>query len=212
MEKPRAMYRIYPTLVEQFMNFKLDLYGIKEQDIIDKINRVPQPTSDAAMKGSSFHELTEWNWQQLQPAEHRKQLCYFYDRYRFPVGPVEEIGKIRLGGIHEVYLEKMLETKYGPVKMFGFVDTIKDGISYDVKTTKKYDIGKYLPSLQRSVYPWMTGSRKFQFLVTNFNAVFKEDYYPNGTEEERIRVEVEEFLYFCTHFKDQITDPKFLGK
>jgi hypothetical protein len=206
------MYRIYPTLVEQYMNYKLDLYDITWEDIINKINRVPEPKSEAAQKGSSFHELTVYDWTQLIPAEHRGQMCYFYDDYRFPAGPVEEIGKIRQGGEHEVYVEKELETKFGPVLLYGFIDTIKDGVAYDIKTTSRYDIGKYLRSLQRSAYLWMSGSRQFQFLVTNFHAVFKEDYYPTGKEEERIRVEVEDFLEFCSHFSDHITDSKFLGR
>ena len=189
------------------MNYKLDLYGITEQDIINKINRVPEAKSEAALKGTSFHELTVHDWTQIVPAEHRGQMCYFYDDYRFPAGPVEEIGKIRAGGVHEVFVQKEMQTKYGPVLLYGFIDTIKDGVSMDIKTTKRYDIGKYLGSLQRSAYLWMSGSRMFEFVVTNFNAVFKEPYYANGTEEERTKVEVEDFLSFCIHFKDQITDP-----
>lgn len=206
------MYRIYPTLVEQYMNYKRDLYGITEQDIINKINRVPEPISDAARKGTSFHELTVYDWTKVIPAEHRGQMCYFYDDYRFPAGPVEEIGNIRWGGIHEVYVEKKLETRYGLVSIYGYVDTLKDGVAYDIKTTSSYSVGKYLESLQRSFYLWATGSRQFQFLVTNFSQVFKEDYYPDGGEETRIRVEVEDFLSFAVTFKDLITDSKFLGK
>jgi len=203
------MYRLYPTLVEQFMNYKRDLYGITEQDIIDKINRVPTPTHPAAAKGSAFHEITEGVYQDLKPVEYRKQECYKYGEYYFPVGPVREIGEIRRGGVHEVFAKKVLETRFGPVEIYGYCDTLKMGVIYDVKTTSSYRGISYLNSLQRHVYPWLTGARELIFLISTFQNVFIEPYGPG--DEEVIRVEVEDFLTFAEQNLDKITDDKFLG-
>lgn len=56
--------------------------------------------------------------------------------------------------LSQVLVESVIETKYGLVNLYGFIDEMRRDIVYDIKTTSRYEFGKYKDYNQRFVYPF----------------------------------------------------------
>lgn len=200
--------RIYPTLIDSFNRMLKGL--MSEQDLIDRINRVDQAPSEAANKGKAFHKLTEDPTQ----AKWKKDGKYFYEWWEFRQDVVDEVYTERAGGLHEVYVEKEILIQSIPVTLYGYVDTLKDAIAMDVKTTGWYRGVSYGDSFQRIAYPWITNSRMFRFLITDFNFVFYEDYYPEAQLEGILKGHLGSFIDFVLSgtVRPLITDKRLFNE
>lgn len=206
-------YRIYPTLVEQYLNYQAGKYNLTEQDVINSINRVERPVSEAAHKGKAYHKLTE-NKDKLPPLR-KEENNYFYDVgwWQFKQSPVDEIIELRSDGIHEVYVEKPIDVNGISVLLYGYIDTLKNGNALELKTTGYYRGISFLDSFQKLVYLYCTNVRKFRFIITDFEFVFFEDYYPYEYLVTDLVYILYDFIQFLENdqIRPHITDKKLFS-
>lgn len=130
----------------------------------------------------------------------------------------------------QYYTSANIDTCYGRVKLYGYIDELVKDKVYDIKTTKSYTFGNYKNYWQRHVYPYClieskdcTDIKAFEFSVFKLNgggvrnplitADFYREVYDYNHEQstEIIRQQCERFIEFIEAHRDKITDKKILG-
>ena len=138
-----------------------------EQELLDAINRVPREPIEAADKGTCFNEVIdclishrkcEYEGMDIHSGEVAgnrvitAKLNGF--EFHYDAQMCKDVAKDYEGAISQHRCEAVLATKYGDVELYGYSDEIKGDIVYDIKTTGRYDFGKYAKGWQRHVYPY----------------------------------------------------------
>ncbi len=227
--------------------------------LIDKINRVPFESADAD-RGTVFNEIIdcmilgqgstredvtlhsfplrevtedvadayiEWTKGIQRPCIYgRKGSNMFF----FDISLCREVAEYFRGGLPQLSIEAGLETRYGPVLLYGYPDYVREDKVYDLKTTKRYEFGKYAKYWQRHAYPYiLTASGKckdissFEFTAVQMRGgtarsplltgdVYREVYdYDHGQSEKALRSICEQFAEFLEANRHLITDKKIFG-
>ncbi len=219
------MYFIYPTLLDSFQRY-LNNSESEVQEIIDKINRVPF-VSEAADKGTAFNEVVDQFLKDRKLYEDFIQgadaewNCTFKreDRswvFSFKKSILQEFYNRLAGAVPQIYLESEIMTKYGEVRLYGYADEIKGDTIYDIKTTSKYEFPKFLHNWQHRAYLHSQYQNesfvdRFQYLVTDFNNIFTEDYAYHPRMERELILICERLIEFVEDNRDRITDRKIYG-
>lgn len=215
-----------------------------EQSLLDSINRVPFE-SEVADKGTAFNALVDYlcgaalpdtmtvelrcdedgvygDWYHVTYAErvHRE--------FDFSADLASKAATIFLGCVPQYRCEAVLDTKYGLVQLYGYADEIGWGKVFDIKTTSRYEWGKYEHGWQRYVYPYCLvageGADIFAFEFVAFawksraNApldatVYRELYDYNHAEAcGKLAAICERFIEWIEAHRDQITDKKIFAE
>jgi hypothetical protein len=209
-------YKIYPSILDAYAWYKKSESPECKQELIDKINRVPFQ-SEAADKGTAFNELVD-----LKISEPSCNLCIDKDEYGF--GPfwfkipiVETFAEELKGAIPQQRVEATIETDNGLVLLYGYADEILADTCIDIKTTKSYEFPKFMHNWQHVVYPYCLNQmgiecNNFIYLITDFNNIFKEEYKYNPAKQlNRLKAELNDFIFFLDMNKDVITDKKIFA-
>lgn len=90
--------------------------------------------------------------------EHIKKPCIYagldgFDFY-FDKDFCKSIAEYFKGSLSQVYTSASLGTKYGDVELYGYIDELRENKVFDLKTTSRYEFGKYTKYWQRHVYPY----------------------------------------------------------
>lgn len=132
------------------------------QEFISYLNRETPPGTEAQQRGLDFED------------EVYKGNKPLYNPY------VE-------GGLYQVKVSK----PYKDIILLGIIDVLQPNNIYDVKTTSRYEVGKYYNTSQHKVYCYITGVKNFSYLINE--ECYKEDYvYQDGQCEELI----DSFIYW----------------
>lgn len=129
------------------------------QQTLDTINRVEREPSREATLGTIFNELLdgfvvdELNMGMLTNEGEVLHIERDGFEYDFDVAwlcsLMDYYGK---GWVCQQYVETILPTRHGDVKLYGYVDRYRDGDIVDIKTTGSYTLDKYAEGWQRHVY------------------------------------------------------------
>jgi hypothetical protein len=202
-------FHIYPTLLDSFGWYKRSENEGAKQEFLNKINRVPMEKTDAMIRGNDFEAaVNEWS-----------------RRGRLPDGPVtvhdltvspELIGRFSKGmerAMRQVFVEVNLETKYGGVRLYGFIDDILADAAYDTKTTGEYKLGKYRNGWQHPAYLealHQGGGQisRFVYRITDFEDYYEEEYQYRKEDTERLVKELEHLIEFLEDNRAAISDRK----
>jgi len=198
------MYNIYATLLDSFQYMLTGKFDTTEQDIIDQLNRVEIPKTEAMLKGTAFHSLTEGLAEVLTP----KDGYYEFEFWKFPVGPVETISEARKGGLHEAFVETYLDTPRGEIRLYGIADTLLRGDILDVKCTGRYQAPRYNRSWQMKTYLKITGSKMIKFLITDYDFVYGEEYTWQQSWDNELMDHIVRVIDFIEARADLITHKK----
>lgn len=203
------------------------------QSLINRINRVPMKweDSEAADKGTAFNEVVDClienrksDRMELKSDKETGLITANYNKrtFIFPIPLIRELAEYFKGAMTQVYTEGRLNTKYGYVILYGFIDELLPMSVHDIKTTSKYKVGKYRNNWQHIVYPWclrMEGNNisDFEYNVVTLNAnsysTFKEYYrFDQFTDTDRLIAHVERFIEFIEANKHLITDTKIFNQ
>lgn len=74
--------------------------------------------------------------------------------FLFDIPFCKSIAEYFKGSLSQVYTAATLETKYGEVELYGYIDELRENKVFDLKTTSRYEFGKYAKYWQRHVYPY----------------------------------------------------------
>ena len=118
------------------------------------------------------------------------------------------------GAVPQVFCHGTLETDYGPIDLYGFIDELLPFSVHDIKTTKSYRSGAFKAHWQHIVYPYCLHCMgmdisHFEYNVTNFKETFSEVYvFDESRDIPRLREHCERLIQFLEDNKDVITDTK----
>ncbi|MFI3322605.1 MAG: HNH endonuclease [Rikenellaceae bacterium] len=206
------------------------------QDVIDRINRVPF-TSEAADQGTCFNEIIDClilnrnteRKDMVLKSDKEKGVCMATLRdvtYSFPTDICRYYANLYNGSTPQVLTEATINTKYGIVRLYGYIDELMPFGVHDIKTTKNYSYGNFRDHWQHHVYPYcltQNGCKvdyfQYDILQIKRNAIgdkfssFNE--YHKYFHEESIALltsHCESFIEFIEAHKHLITDLKIFNK
>lgn len=209
-----ANYKIYPTLLDSYLWYKRSEADGELDKLINKINRVAEPSTPEMIKGTEFKRvLDDMTMAYDNPAE-----MVVVEGHEFSAALLNSMWQITNGGMNEVFLAREIETRYGTVELYGYADCVKQDRIIEVKTTRSYDWGKYAHNMQRYVYPYLldaTNDMWFNYLVTDFRSIFTENYQVRRKEWDAHLVSIlNDFISFINlpDITGRITDTKIYGQ
>ena len=254
-------YLIYPSLLDKFQshldiekdfesfwnidsegNYKKTLAEIEEQsfqELIDSINRVPFE-SEAADKGTAFNEIVDC----LIANRKSEMMTLVSDRnsdtitvqfkewtFIFSLSFCLQAAEYFKGAVSQVFVKANIETRYGIVNLYGYLDEVIRSVVYDIKTTSKYDFGKYSKGWQKHVYPYCLIESGEMDEVTMFeysafqlskpsgrNPVISGKFYPeqynynHKQSTDMIRQHCERFIEFLEKNRHLITNKRIFNQ
>lgn len=224
-------YNIYPTLLDAFQYYLKSEDDNSFQSFIDKLNRVSF-YSEAAAKGTAFNNLID----KLIAESKNGLVSEFYlefdslpddakisfEGFEFKKSVVVDFYQRLKYTLTQVFTKAYIETKYGVVKLYGYIDNLDFGSPIDVKTTSRYDFPKYLHNWQHIVYPYCLihgdgvqpdAASNFQYRITDFNNIFEEAYtYKEERDLPKLTLFIERFIEFIEQHREIITDKKLFAE
>lgn len=242
MTQPQVKYKFYATLLDSYQSFldtqkNYDKFygGCREnprytedeyadkcfKELIDRINRVPFE-SEAADKGTAFNEVVDCLIAGGAPSakcpytiEGDYIFCVYNNRnFAFKRALCEEFAKYYDGAVSQMLIKAPMETKYGVVELYGYIDELMPFSVHDIKTTKYYEAFKFRNHWQHYVYPyclWFRGDdvQYFEYNITDFTDTYTESYaYVPERDNAILQAHVESFIEFLEANRKLITDKK----
>lgn len=108
-------------------------------------------------------------------------------------GKVKGISEIIEGGCYQVRATKKININGYDLLLVGVLDVLKAGIIYDIKSTMKYDAGKFYESTQHPMYfELVPEAEEFVYLIESNGNIFYEAY--NRDETRDIKIDIKCFL------------------
>ncbi len=196
---PEIRYRIYPTLLNAFLRYERRAAltadeAEPKQELLDRINRVPQPTTAPQQRGIDFESaLVTGEGQEVFPEmildRMRRQLPR---RYRT-----------------QVYVKAVVR---GDIEIYGMVDVLGGNRAIDIKTTARYEPPKFHLNPQNlyllGLHTW--GVDQLDYLITDFKDVYVESYRYDTYDFEPLLDGLVRFSSFLEENRPLITDKKVL--
>lgn len=221
-----------------------DMSDRLEQELIDGINRVPREPIEAADKGTCFNEVIdcliagrkcEYEGMDIQSGELAGNRIITAKmngfEFHYDVEMCKEVANNFAGAISQHRCEAVLSTRYGNVELYGYADEILADVVYDIKTTGRYDFGKYSKGWQRHAYPYcliesgeLTDVLSFVYYVVVWSGgtsrtpmlsakVYPEVYtYNHAQSADALKGICERFIEWLENHREQITDKKIFAE
>ena len=179
--KPYKTYNFWATLLNDFNHYQNEVGYEKgddfvpfvtEQNLIDKLNRVPFEATEAMDKGNAF---------ELAVGLNKNEVVFGEKNYSFDKTLIGQLHEKVAGGAYQKGLKYTITFDDCMVNFYGYADFIRRDTIIDLKTTGQYTFPKFDKSFQHKVY--LCGANqmgyklnKFQYLVTDFKDYFYELY------------------------------------
>ncbi|GAB6121123.1 HNH endonuclease [Dysgonomonas termitidis] len=217
---------------------------IQRMALIDTINRVPFDSEDAD-RGTAFNEVVDCiinrSFQEIQEGVFMQNTgkvitiilndkqeaisCINGHTFTFPLTLCKEFAGYFKGATTQLRTEGILNTRYGDVLLYGYIDELMPVSVHDIKMTKRYSVGKFRHNWQHLVYPYCLNQQgnninDFEYNVAHINILKSGFFYDTYTEhyayvEERdvprLQAHVEGLIEFIEKHRELITDKKILG-
>lgn len=221
--------------------FTYDEYADKQfVELINRINRVPF-TNESVEKGTAFNNIVDMlldgkhddglhvlhededknlitiTEREIVVDDQGNQTEQFKNARSFPIPVIHEFVEYYDGALKQFFTNGILNTCYGDVELYGFIDYLLPFSIHDMKTTKSYSAGAYRNHWQHIVYPFTLNQKgihvnNFEYDVTNFREIFSEVYVFNPDRDiPRLRDMCERFIGFLLSNKRLITDEKIFN-
>lgn len=252
-----AWHKNYNESTGEYHYSDEEVYELSKQELINAINRV-RAVSEAASKGTAFNELVDALIHNKK-SESLETIRVYYDtngnylrshvplnqqifkfvgiearldgfQFDFSIDLIKEAADYLKGSLSQVYTSAIIETKYGNVELYGYIDELRHNKVYDLKTTKKYEFGKYSKYWQRHLYPYCliesgacTEIESFEFTCYQLSGgtektpmitgkKYPEVYnYNHEQSKALLKAHCERFIEFLEENKELITDKKIFG-
>lgn len=146
-------------------------------------------------------------------------VTYNNRTFLFPLNICREFQDYYKGAIPQVLTSATLNTKYGEVLLYGYIDELMPTSVHDIKTTGNYDFPKFKDHFQHLVYPYCLIQNgmdisKFEYNILCWKDMqtYTETYLFNPERDIPILTDfVEDFITFLNDNKQLITDKKIFG-
>lgn len=134
--------------------------------------------------------------------------------FSFPKMLVDEFATYYEGASSQVYCSGTLNTAFGEIDLYGYIDELLPFSVHDIKTCKCYKAGKFKDHWQHIVYPFCLRKSgidvaMFEYNVTDFKDTYTELYvYEEQRDVPRLRDICERFIQFIEQHRERITDTR----
>lgn len=258
-----AKYRFSPSLLAKWSDYVdcealyEEIYGNSEEpaltleefeakqetELWDAINRVPQPPSEAAARGTLLNAIVDCkvSWQRPDAKYNIRRVSDESGRmvaiagecdgfhFEFDVGLCRTLFDYFKGCTCQYRCEADIDTCFGPVILYGDADYIRRDKVFDLKTTTRYDYGKFEEGWQKDLYPWcliksgmLESVSEFEYTVVKLfvrqnqpisGEIIRERYdYSNERAEERLRAVCESFAAYLEQNREKITHKRIINE
>lgn len=246
----------YEIVAEQSWNKQGDEYKLTPDEMYDKIevelinyiNRCPKEPSEAADKGTAFNEIVdciiENRKSRMDNCDIRSVNNSFGEKvirakingfaFYFSKSLCQHVAAYFANSLTQYLAEAAMRTRYGNVRLYGYIDEWVGNKMYDIKTTSIYQWGKFEHKWQRHLYPWCviesgmtTDIESFTYYVIKWayrssntpidvpvtaSDIYTEEYTYNHAESGALLQEhVEHFIEWLEYRKPYITDKRIFG-
>ena len=206
-----------------------------KQDLINRINRVPFD-SEAADRGTAFNEIVDClienrNTDKMKVSKvldgNNKVIAlkalYKEREFTFPLEMCRELANYFKGAVTQYFCEAILPTKYGNVKLYGYLDELMPTCIHDIKTTGRYEAYKFRDHWQHIVYPYCLREEGNDISTFEYDVIrlgskpddydfFTEVYnYDEKIDKPRLVAHCEGLIEFLNANKELITDKKIFN-
>lgn len=200
-----SKYLITPSLINSFSYYMKDEWkspADSRADFLKTLSRERFEPNEAMQKGINFEN-------DISDCCDDEYLYYeeYGDKHITPPhsaeydNVVESISEIVKGGIWQTACKKDLEVKNKSFLLYGRCDVVKADTVYDIKYTRKYELGKFSDSIQHLIYMYCLDLDKFAYLVSDGKSFWREDYFADNLEN-RIKTKISEFLDYLDRDKE----------
>lgn len=140
-----------------------------ELELINSINRCPKEPNEAADAGTCFNEVVDClikgkntdrkditirTLRREDGTPYAIEACLNDFTFYYDVHLCKDIAHYFRGAMCQYLVQGCLDTKYGEVTLYGYIDEWIGDRIYDIKTTSMYDFGKFQDKTQKLVYPY----------------------------------------------------------
>lgn len=192
---------------------------------------------------SSFEKLCEmgaWDFVENKPLAYEqwfetvRQPCIWAKNggfeFYFDIAFCKSLAEYFKDSLCQIYTEAPIDTDYGKVLLYGYPDYVRGNMVYDLKTTDKYEFGKYSKYWQQHVYPYtlitsgkLTDVQAFEFTAFQMKGgtarfpllcgdMYPEVYvYNHERSTQLLRGICTQFAEFLQNNKELIKDEKIFG-
>jgi len=191
-------YLITPTLLNSFQYYIQDEFkspADSRADFLRTLSRERFEPNEAMQKGIDFENdvklATEYKYQYWQDNK-----TVEYDSV------IDCLANIVQDGIWQQTCKKDLTIGNQEFLLYGKCDVVKRNTIYDIKFTSNYELGKFLDSAQHLIYLYCLDLPKFQYLVSDGEEYWVEDYHNHAGIEDEIKSKISDFLSYLENDKE----------
>jgi len=199
-------YLITPTLInsfEYYINDEFKSPADSRADFLKTLSREKFEPTEAMQKGIDFEnkifeldKMLKADWDDLAIN------CIFSQETEEYKDCLKNIATIVKNGLWQQTCKKDLHIGNKEFLLYGKMDVVKRDTVYDIKFTSKYELGKFLDSAQHLIYLYCTGLPKFQYLISDGEDFWIEDYYNHANIENEIKSKINDFLGYLENDKE----------
>ena len=189
-------YLITPTLLNSFQYYIQDEYkspADSRADFLKTLSRERFEPNEAMQKGIDFENEIKTiadKFIELKIEDYEAKSNLF------------KIADIVKGGLWQQTCKKDLTIGNQEFLLYGKCDVVKRNTIYDIKYTSNYEVGKFLDSAQHLIYLYCLDLPKFQYLVSDGEEYWVEDYYNHAGIEDEIKSKINDFLSYLENDKE----------
>lgn len=242
-------YRIFATALDSYWNYlhyesvwqkywgfsdnpSISLEDFEQkcrQDLLDTLNKAPHEPSEPASKGTAFNELIDCLIAGKEPdfpcEVYEDSLNFWYKvkydgfEFLFEQSVTDNLAEFFDGALSQVLVSGVIDTKYGDVEVYGYIDELMPMCIHDIKTTSSYNFPKFADHAQHLVYPFAARQNgmnidRFEYNIVVFDrknlCELEEEVYTWNDERDIpiLRSRVEDLVSFIIDNKELITNKK----
>jgi hypothetical protein len=195
------LYRLYPTLLNSYtlyLNQSRDSNGkiiVDQIELIERINRVRKPTTQAQQKGIDFE----------------KAVTLGQNEEAFKEGIIDRAREILPSKYKTQYY---VESRYKNSVIYGYVDGVGENVAFDLKSTAFYEPGRFQKNHQNLYLLGLQkiGIERLDYVITDFKDVYVESYELNSYNFNPLYEQIESFTKFLDEHKKFIIDKKIFDR
>lgn len=168
---------------------------VDEIDLIERINRVKKPTTNAQQKGIDFE----------------KAVILGQGEEFFEESVIEKTRNL----LPQKYKTQFyVESRHKNCLIYGYVDLVGNDVAFDLKTTHTYTPNRFHQNHQNL---YLLGLQKYgieqlNYVITDFQEVYVESYHLNSYDFNPLYTEIEAFIDFLEDHKKFIRDKKIFDQ
>jgi len=223
-----ADYKITASMLNSFqwyLDHQSNNDDAEIQKLLDTINRVSVEYTEAQARGKCFEEvinkyLTSAEVSKLIKATNEIQVNFDCNEQHFNfvfdkklilkiLNYLEEQGVY----LQQHYINKEIKVDNTNIELYGYIDYLTPTTIIDLKTTKSYSFPKYFNNWQKHIYSYclINEVEQMQFLATDFEEMFIENYNTDTIDYAELRRMLMHFIIWIEAYREQITDKKIFG-